>query len=558
MKVTVDFDLCASTGSCMQICPEVFEVRSDGYLYILQDEPGESCDEGPRGRRPVPDGRDHRRADGRIVGPMGFHDQLDVRLDRVGIDAVRRSRPRPGPAPRRRSSQRRRRRGSSAGRSSTPPPTSSARSSRRSPTSPSSARNPQLERLCDLHPRGVPRRHADPRRQARRHRLDGRALRPRGVRPVRRPRRHGQPVPRHRLGRALLRPSAAESSRSVAPATRAATTSNRSTAAADRLTSTSPTWSPTSGRSTATAVWSSVRRIPDELAAVREAVGDVPILVPGVGAQGGDAAAAVEPVRPGRPGADGEQLADRSSTPATGDDFAEAARASSRTRSQHSARLRVLTTADPHPIDRCRLRTFFDRHPALTRWTRRHGRRLLAQRASRRRRHAAPTPVRARSRPRRRQPNTVSSVRCTVEDRRPSAIESPVSPTSTREWRRPRRRRAGGTFTVDRVATRRTGASRRPTRRAGSSRRAVCEATNSTEIETHKSRATSEPDVRHPDVLVTADGQPDADEPAPRGDSATSHDRHAESTPCESVGRSWSTDSTRQHTSMIIGAAASS
>lgn len=41
-KVSVDFDVCASTGSCMQICPEVFEVRSDGYLYILKDEPGES------------------------------------------------------------------------------------------------------------------------------------------------------------------------------------------------------------------------------------------------------------------------------------------------------------------------------------------------------------------------------------------------------------------------------------------------------------------------------------------------------------------------------------
>jgi ferredoxin len=25
----------------MQSCPEVFEVRSDGYLYILQEEPGE-------------------------------------------------------------------------------------------------------------------------------------------------------------------------------------------------------------------------------------------------------------------------------------------------------------------------------------------------------------------------------------------------------------------------------------------------------------------------------------------------------------------------------------
>ncbi len=41
MKVTVDFDVCASTGSCMQVAPEVFEVRSDGFLYILIEEPGE-------------------------------------------------------------------------------------------------------------------------------------------------------------------------------------------------------------------------------------------------------------------------------------------------------------------------------------------------------------------------------------------------------------------------------------------------------------------------------------------------------------------------------------
>ena len=41
MKVTVDYDVCASTGACMQVCPEVFEVRSDGYLYVLQEEPGE-------------------------------------------------------------------------------------------------------------------------------------------------------------------------------------------------------------------------------------------------------------------------------------------------------------------------------------------------------------------------------------------------------------------------------------------------------------------------------------------------------------------------------------
>lgn len=41
MKVVVDFDVCASTGNCMQVCPEVFEVRTDGYLYVLQEEPGE-------------------------------------------------------------------------------------------------------------------------------------------------------------------------------------------------------------------------------------------------------------------------------------------------------------------------------------------------------------------------------------------------------------------------------------------------------------------------------------------------------------------------------------
>ena len=41
MKVTIDYDVCASTGACMQTCPEVFEVRSDGYLYVLQEEPGE-------------------------------------------------------------------------------------------------------------------------------------------------------------------------------------------------------------------------------------------------------------------------------------------------------------------------------------------------------------------------------------------------------------------------------------------------------------------------------------------------------------------------------------
>ena len=42
MRVTVDPDLCTSIGTCTRICPEVFEVRRDGFLYVLQDRPPES------------------------------------------------------------------------------------------------------------------------------------------------------------------------------------------------------------------------------------------------------------------------------------------------------------------------------------------------------------------------------------------------------------------------------------------------------------------------------------------------------------------------------------
>jgi ferredoxin len=40
VKVTVDFDLCASNAVCMSIAPEVFEVRDDGFLYVLNESPG--------------------------------------------------------------------------------------------------------------------------------------------------------------------------------------------------------------------------------------------------------------------------------------------------------------------------------------------------------------------------------------------------------------------------------------------------------------------------------------------------------------------------------------
>ena len=42
MKVNVDFDLCESNAVCMAAAPEIFEVRDDDYLYILDETPDES------------------------------------------------------------------------------------------------------------------------------------------------------------------------------------------------------------------------------------------------------------------------------------------------------------------------------------------------------------------------------------------------------------------------------------------------------------------------------------------------------------------------------------
>ena len=42
MKIVVDYDLCESNAVCMGIAPEVFEVRDDDFLYVLQEEPDES------------------------------------------------------------------------------------------------------------------------------------------------------------------------------------------------------------------------------------------------------------------------------------------------------------------------------------------------------------------------------------------------------------------------------------------------------------------------------------------------------------------------------------
>ncbi|MGH9110265.1 MAG: ferredoxin [Acidimicrobiales bacterium] len=42
MKVVVDMDVCASNAVCMGIVPEVFEVRDDGILYVLDEHPPEA------------------------------------------------------------------------------------------------------------------------------------------------------------------------------------------------------------------------------------------------------------------------------------------------------------------------------------------------------------------------------------------------------------------------------------------------------------------------------------------------------------------------------------
>ena len=40
-RIVVDFDLCESNAICMQVAPQVFEVRDDDFLYILDETPGE-------------------------------------------------------------------------------------------------------------------------------------------------------------------------------------------------------------------------------------------------------------------------------------------------------------------------------------------------------------------------------------------------------------------------------------------------------------------------------------------------------------------------------------
>ena len=41
MRIIVDYDLCESNALCMDAAPEVFEVRDDDFLYVLDENPPE-------------------------------------------------------------------------------------------------------------------------------------------------------------------------------------------------------------------------------------------------------------------------------------------------------------------------------------------------------------------------------------------------------------------------------------------------------------------------------------------------------------------------------------
>lgn len=41
VRVIVDFDKCQSNAVCMGLAPQVFEVRDDNFLYILDEHPPE-------------------------------------------------------------------------------------------------------------------------------------------------------------------------------------------------------------------------------------------------------------------------------------------------------------------------------------------------------------------------------------------------------------------------------------------------------------------------------------------------------------------------------------
>lgn len=39
VRVVVDFEKCESNAVCMSLVPQVFEVRDDNFLYVLNEHP---------------------------------------------------------------------------------------------------------------------------------------------------------------------------------------------------------------------------------------------------------------------------------------------------------------------------------------------------------------------------------------------------------------------------------------------------------------------------------------------------------------------------------------
>lgn len=43
-KPVVDWDACEGCGSCSELCPEVFELRDDGKVYVIGPDKCSTCD----------------------------------------------------------------------------------------------------------------------------------------------------------------------------------------------------------------------------------------------------------------------------------------------------------------------------------------------------------------------------------------------------------------------------------------------------------------------------------------------------------------------------------
>ena len=48
MRIIVDYDLCESNALCVAEAPGVFEVRSDDFMYVLNENPTPEQEDGVR------------------------------------------------------------------------------------------------------------------------------------------------------------------------------------------------------------------------------------------------------------------------------------------------------------------------------------------------------------------------------------------------------------------------------------------------------------------------------------------------------------------------------